>query len=72
MRAEIELTPATSVTDAISVRSLAPMYARVSPAATVETISLGTPTGSARIALVAIAVLPDPPAASTPSQRPSS
>ena len=41
------------------------------PAATVETISLGTPTGSARIAAVAIAVLPEPPAASTPSKRPS-
>jgi gamma-glutamyltranspeptidase len=44
----------------------------VFPAATVETISFGTPTGSACIALVAIAVLPEPPAASTPSQRPSS
>src|SRR5215207_5341809 len=37
----------------------------------VETISFGTPTGSARIAAVAIAVFPDPPAPSTPSIRPS-
>ena len=43
----------------------------MSPAAIVETISFGTPTGSARIAAVAIAVLPEPPAPSTPSIRPS-
>ena len=44
----------------------------MSPEAIVETISFGTPTGSARIAAVAIAVFPDPPAARTPWQRPSS
>ena len=71
IRPEMELTPATSATEAISVRSVAPMYSVVSPAATVDTMSLGTPTGSARIAAVAIAVLPLPPAASTPLQRPS-
>ena len=44
----------------------------MSPAAMVDTTSLGTPTGSARMAAVAIAVLPEPPAASTAEQRPSS
>ena len=34
------------------------------PEAIVETISFGTPTGSARIASAAIAVPPDPPSAS--------
>src|SRR5918999_3303332 len=38
----------------------------------VETISLGTPTGRACIAAVAIAVLPEPPADRTPWIRPSS
>ena len=71
MRAETELMPATSTTEAASSMSLAPTIGRVSPAAIVDTISLGTPTGSARMASAAIEVLPDPPAASTPSQRPS-
>ena len=71
MRAETELMPATSTTEAASSMSLAPTIGRVSPAAIVETISLGTPTGSARMASAAIDVLPEPPAASTPSQRPS-
>ena len=47
------------------------MIGRVSEAAMVETISFGTPTGSARIACAAIDVPPEPPSASTPSQRPS-
>ena len=71
IRAETELMPATSTTEAASSRSLAPTIGRVSPAAIVETISFGTPTGSARMASAAIEVLPEPPAASTPSQRPS-
>ncbi len=71
MRAEIELIPATSTTEAASSMSLAPTIGRVSPAAIVETISLGTPTGNACMASAAIDVLPEPPAASTPSQRPS-
>ena len=71
MRAETELMPATSTTEAASSMSLAPTIGRVSPAAMVDTISLGTPTGSARMASAAIEVLPDPPAARTPSQRPS-
>ena len=45
MRAETELMPATSTTEAASSMSLAPTIGRVSPAAIVETISLGTPTG---------------------------
>ena len=44
----------------------------MSPEAIVETISFGTPTGSARIACVAIAVPPEPPSARIPSSRPSS
>ena len=71
MRAETELMPATSTTEAASSMSLSPTIGRVSPAAIVDTISLGTPTGSARMASAAIDVLPEPPAASTPSQRPS-
>ena len=51
--------------------SATPTYSRVSPAAIVETISFGTPTGSACIARVAIAVLPEPPAARMPWMRPS-
>src|SRR5262249_13082060 len=60
IRSEIELMPAMSVTEAISVISVAPASARVSPAVVVESINFGTPTGSARIALVAITVFPDP------------
>ena len=51
--------------------STAPMYGLVSPAAIVETISFGTPTGSARIACVAIEVPPEPPSAGR-VERPSS
>ena len=69
--AEIELMPATSVTEAIIAMSATPTYSRVSPAAIVETISFGTPTGSACIARVAIAVLPEPPAARMPWMAPS-
>ena len=43
----------------------------MSPADIVDTISFGTPTGNARIAAVAIAVFPDPPAPSTPSIAPA-
>ena len=69
IRAEMELMPATSTTDAIIAMSTAPTYGDTSPEATVETISFGSPIGSARMAAVAIVVLPDPPAASTPSHR---
>ena len=49
---EIRLTPATSTIDGMSTTSLLPTYAAVSPAATVETHTLGTPTGRARMAAV--------------------
>ena len=70
IRAEIRLMPAMSTTEYIIVTSLAPTYGRVSPEATVETISFGTPTGSARIACVAIDVPPEPPSASDPVEPP--
>src|SRR4051795_12431230 len=60
-----------STTEYIIVTSAAPTYGRVSPDATVETISLGTPTGRSRIACAAIDELPEPPTAATPSTRPS-
>ncbi len=44
----------------------------MSPAATVETINLGTPTGRARMAWAASAVPPDPPRATAPSSFPAS
>src|SRR6478672_7640387 len=47
------------------------MYGRVSPEATVETISLGTPTGSARAAAAPIEEFPEPPTQRKPSSRPS-
>ena len=52
--AEIRLTPAMSTTEYIIAMSTAPTYGRVSPDATVDTIRLGTPAGSARIACVTI------------------
>src|SRR2546429_479818 len=53
------------------VTSEAPMYGRVSPEPTVETISFGTPTGRPLIAAPAIDGLPEPPTEATPSSRPS-
>ena len=50
IRAEIRLMPAMSTTEYIIVTSTEPTYGLVSPDATVETISLGTPIGSRRIA----------------------
>ena len=44
--ADIRLTPAMSTTEYIIVTSTEPTYGLVSPDATVETISLGTPIGS--------------------------
>ena len=46
IRLEIRLIPATSTTEYIIVTSTEPTYGLVSPDATVETISFGTPTGS--------------------------
>ena len=48
--AEIRLMPAMSTTEYIIVTSTEPTYGLVSPEATVETISFGTPIGSRRIA----------------------
>src|SRR5690349_14797489 len=53
------------------VTSFAPMYGRVSPEASVETISFGRPTGSSRIAAAATEALPEPPIAAMPCRRPS-
>ena len=71
IRAEIRLTPAMSTTEYIIDTSTAPTYGRVSPEATVETISFGTPTGSARIAKVTSEEPPDPPSPRIPSSLPS-
>ena len=68
---EIRLTPATSTIDGMSTTSLLPTYAPVSPAATVETHTLGTPTGRARMAAVTTLLPPDPPMPTMPSNRPS-
>ena len=48
--AEIRLMPAISTTEYIIVTSTEPTYGLVSPEATVETISFGTPIGNCRIA----------------------
>jgi hypothetical protein len=58
--------PETSVTEFIIVRSDDPTYSAISPEATVETITFGTPIGSARMPDVASAVPPLPPAPITP------
>ena len=50
IRAETRLTPAMSTTEYIIVTSTEPTYGLVSPEATVETMSFGTPIGSSRIA----------------------
>ena len=71
IRAETRLTPAMSTTEYIIVTSTEPTYGLVSPDATVETISFGTPIGSSRIACVASAEPPEPPSAPIASSRPS-
>src|SRR5262249_1519581 len=69
-RVEILLSPEMSTTEYIIVMSLLPTYGRVSPEATVETNTFGTPKGRARIALDAITVPAVPPNPMTPSSRP--
>ena len=71
IRAEIRLIPAMSTTEYIIAMSTEPMYGRVSPDATVETSSFGTPTGSARMAWAMIVELPEPPSPRMPSSLPS-
>ena len=68
--AEKELMPATSTMEGNMAISDAPTYGEVSPDAMVDTITLGTPTGSLRMPAVAIAVPPEPPMEKTPSKRP--
>src|SRR6188472_101759 len=68
---EMRLRPATSVTEYIMAMSEGPTYGATFDDATVDTISLGTPTGSARIAGVTSAVPPDPPAPMMPESSPA-
>ena len=68
---ETELSPATSTTEYIIVISDEPTYGAVLPLATVETMSLGSPIGSARMAGVISAVPPLPPMPMTPATRPA-
>ncbi|MNC28541.1 hypothetical protein D3C75_767510 [compost metagenome] len=67
---EIEFSPATSTTDGIMTISLVPTYGAVFPEATVETITLGTPIGNARIPGVTSEVPPVPPKEIIPSNLP--
>jgi hypothetical protein len=71
IRVEIRFSPATSTTLGARIRSVSPTYGAVSPAAAVETISLGTPSGSGRNAVAAREVPPVPPRASAPCSLPS-
>jgi hypothetical protein len=68
----MRFSPATSTIEGIMVMSLVPTYALVSPEAIVVTINFGTPTGKARMALVAITVPPPPPMEMIPSNLPAS
>ena len=69
--AETLFTPAMSTTEYIIVTSTEPTYGLVSPEATVETISFGTPMGSLRIACVTSADPPEPPRPPIASSLPS-
>ncbi len=60
-----------STTEYIIVTSTEPTYGLVSPEATVETISFGTPIGSCRIAYVASDEPPEPPRPPIASSLPS-
>ncbi len=61
----IALRPAMSVTACIIMISVGPTKPATLPEARVETMIFGTPTASARIASVTMAVLPEPPRPST-------
>ena len=67
----MRLSPATSTMLGIITMSFTPTYCAVLPLASVETISLGKPSGSARMPAVAMAVPPPPPSEMTPSMLPS-
>ncbi len=66
IREETAFIPEMSTTEGIIVTSATPTYGRVSPEATVDTSSFGTPTGKLFMAAAAMAEPPDPPRASTP------
>ena len=68
---EMRLRPATSVTEYIIAMSEGPTYGATFDDATVDTISLGTPTGRARMAGVTSAVPPEPPAPMMPESSPA-
>ena len=70
MRLEISLRPSASTTEGIMMMSLVPTYWATLPEAMVETITLGTPTGRARMAGVAREVPPLPPMERMPSSLP--
>ena len=72
MRRETAFNPATSTTEYIIVMSLESTYGAVLPLATVESISFGSPIGSARMAAVISAVPPLPPMPITPASWPAS
>src|SRR3712207_7196633 len=59
IRADTSLMPAMSTTEYVMVTSLAPTYGRVSPEASVETMSFGSPIGRSRIAAAATDALPE-------------
>ena len=69
-RREMRFKPATSTTDGNNTMSLVPTYGRTSPPATVDTQTLGTPVGSARMAAAMTLVPPEPPMPMMPASRP--
>ena len=67
---DMALSPSASTTDGNITTSLVPTYWDTLPDAIVDTITFGTPIGSARIAGVAIEVPPEPPTDIMPSNLP--
>ena len=70
-RSREAVEPATSTMLGTITMSFSRTYGATLPLATVETMTFGSPSGSARMAAVPIAVPPDPPSDSTPCIRPS-
>ena len=66
----IRFRPLMSTIEGIMVMSFGPTNAVTSPPAMVETMTLGTPKGRARMAAVAIVVPALPPRPTTASIRP--
>ena len=66
----IRFKPLMSTMDGIMVMSFEPTNGVTSPPAMVESITLGTPMGRARMAAVAIVVPALPPMPLTPWMRP--